>query len=236
MTNIWNKNEIITPISEYNLLYQYNKHVNQVQNIKEQPMNVEKPFHKKKLKSSTSKKLLEIKHPENTENKILVQKILTINNQPSSYALNEDLPIKPSNLGQKILEMRKLIEDNEGIEKRIKQTNSVINFDKIKQEYKKNKLYLKNLTAHSRRIYNCFVPRVQVPVEVKKKKRVTEKKIAQQQPEGETDKKLVQQLEEPNVADVQQMKSKSNLDQDKLIYQLNELKLKEDCSEQSEDD
>ena len=32
------------------------------------------------------------------------------------------------------------------------------------------------------------------------------------------------------------MKSKSNLDQDKLIYQLNELKLKEDCSEQSEDD
>ncbi|CAD8090730.1 unnamed protein product [Paramecium primaurelia] len=244
MTNIWNKNEIITPMSEYNLLYQYNKHVNQVQNIKEQPMNVEKPFHKKKLKCSTSKKLLEIKHPENTENKILVQKILTINNQPSSYTLNDDLPIKPSNLGQKILEMRKLIEDNEGIEKRIKQTNSVINFDKIKQEYKKNKLYLKNLTAHSRRIYNCFVPRVQVPVEVKKKKKVNEKKqqlqdlkrLQQQQPEEEKDKKIVQQVEESNVDDVQQMKSKSNLDQDKLIYQLNELKLKEDCSEQSEDD
>ncbi|CAD8104590.1 unnamed protein product [Paramecium sonneborni] len=216
MTNIWNKNEIITPMSEYNLLYQYNKHVNQVQNIKEQPMNVEKPFHKKKLKPSTSKKLLEIKHPENTENKILVQKILTINNQPSAYALNDDLPIKPSNLGQKILEMRKLIEDNEGIEKRIKQTSSVINFDKIKQEYKKNKIYLKNLTACSRRIYNCFVPRAQVPVEVKKKKKVNEKKqqlqdlkrLQQQQPDEEKEKKHVQQIEESNVNEQIKLRSR----------------------------
>ena len=33
---------------------------------------MEKPFHKKKLKQSTSKKLMEINHPENTENKVLV--------------------------------------------------------------------------------------------------------------------------------------------------------------------
>lgn len=35
-------------------------------------MLMEKPFHKKKLKPSTSKKLLEIQHPENIENKVLV--------------------------------------------------------------------------------------------------------------------------------------------------------------------
>lgn len=42
--------------------------------------------------------------------------------------------------------MRRLIEDNEGIEKRLKSTAPVIQFDKLKSEYKKNKSYLRNIT------------------------------------------------------------------------------------------
>lgn len=74
---------------------------------------MERPFKKKKKKPSTSTKLSEIRHPEKLENKVLVQKILYINHGPSVYSVAEPKPPKPSNLGSKILEMRKLIEDNE---------------------------------------------------------------------------------------------------------------------------
>lgn len=82
-----------------------------------------------------------MQHPEQLENKMLVQKILNINHGSSSYAkeFQDSVAPKPSNWGSKILEMRKLIEDNEvldsmnqGIERRIKETSSVISFDKIK--------------------------------------------------------------------------------------------------------
>jgi hypothetical protein len=54
----------------------------------------------------------------------------------------------------------------QGIEKRIKDAHPVIDFHKIKSEYKQNKKYLKNLSNNSRkpypslsigRIYNCFL-------------------------------------------------------------------------------
>ncbi|CAD8067725.1 unnamed protein product [Paramecium sonneborni] len=152
--NIWNKNEIITPVSEYQLMKSYQKHLHQIIKIKATPIQVDQPYMQKK-QVCNSKKIKE----DTTIKKALVTRILEINHCPSYYGKldTSDVP-RPSNLGQKIIDMKRLIQDNESIERRLRQTSSVISFDKIKKEYKQSKKYLKNITQNSRRIYNCFLP------------------------------------------------------------------------------
>lgn len=61
------------------------------------------------------KKILPIKRLDDSIiRKALVTRILEINHCPSYYSKldNSDIP-RPSNLGQKIIDMKKLIEDNE---------------------------------------------------------------------------------------------------------------------------
>ncbi|KAM3128524.1 hypothetical protein pb186bvf_019367 [Paramecium bursaria] len=249
MANIWNKQSIITPVQEYQLVYQYTQHRNQVQTIREKQLSVEKPFLKKKQKFSKSSKLMELKHPENQEQRALVQRIIEINHGPSEYTKEQQSINRPTNFGYKILEMRRLIEDNEGIEKRLKSTAPVIQFDKLKQEYKKNKSYLRNITQNSRRIYNCFVTKSSTPLPEQKKKKKKNKKQKNieglinlrpldlqelpsiqvpPQTEKQESKREKKKLNPPiNIKDEEiAIKSMTNIDEDKLLAELEKLKLK----------
>ncbi|KRX07083.1 hypothetical protein PPERSA_05247 [Pseudocohnilembus persalinus] len=167
MVSIWNKITVLNPVQEQHILSGYKNHKLQLQEIqkgRKPKIDNRLPFEKtqKSQFKSYSKPQRERDLHIVNENEALKNKIKQIHSRPGEYN-KKQIDRKTLNVAKslngvyRVMEKKKVYEENLALANRMKHTSATVDFSQIQRDYEKQQRYAKNITNSSRRIYNCFL-------------------------------------------------------------------------------